>query len=66
VFQNRTLEALCAARPKNSDELLAIWGLGAERVKKYGADLLKLMATVEAPEPAREASTEAHAQDDAA
>jgi ATP-dependent DNA helicase RecQ len=44
VFQNRTLEALCSERPQSSDQLFAIWGLGEERVKKYGADLLKLVS----------------------
>ena len=44
VFQNRTLEALCAERPRSNAELLSIWGLGEERVKKYGADLLELVA----------------------
>jgi ATP-dependent DNA helicase RecQ len=62
VFQNRTLVALCTARPTNSDELLAIWGLGTERVKKYGADLLALLASIEA----REQPDQARAQDDAA
>jgi ATP-dependent DNA helicase RecQ len=44
VFQNRTLQALCEARPRNEAQLLAIWGLGEERVRKYGADLLALLA----------------------
>jgi len=44
VFQNRTLEALCSERPKTEAELLDIWGLGEERVRKYGSDLLTLLA----------------------
>ena len=57
VFQNRTLEALCAQRPRSTHELLAVWGLGEERVKNYGADLLQLLASAEA---------QAREQDDAA
>jgi ATP-dependent DNA helicase RecQ len=56
VFQNRTLEALCSERPTSGAQLLEIWGLGEERVKKYGADLLALLASASAP----------RAQDDAA
>jgi superfamily II DNA helicase RecQ len=44
VFQNRTLLALCSDRPRSEAELLAIWGLGEERVRKYGADLLALVS----------------------
>jgi ATP-dependent DNA helicase RecQ len=44
VFQNRTLEALCSARPQTEAQLLEIWGLGEERVRKYGSDLLSLLA----------------------
>jgi ATP-dependent DNA helicase RecQ len=48
VFQNRTLDALCEERPMSTEELLAIWGLGEERVKRYGADLLQLVASAAA------------------
>jgi superfamily II DNA helicase RecQ len=44
VFQDRTLLALCEARPRSEAELLDIWGLGEERVRKYGADLLALLS----------------------
>jgi ATP-dependent DNA helicase RecQ len=44
VFQNRTLEALCDQRPRCEAELREIWGLGEERVRKYGSDLLDLLA----------------------
>jgi ATP-dependent DNA helicase RecQ len=44
VFQNRTLEALCSTRPATEAQLLEIWGLGEERVRKYGSDLLSLLA----------------------
>ncbi len=45
VFQNRTLEALCSARPRTADELSTIWGMGEERIKKYGSALLDLLRT---------------------
>ena len=44
VFQNRTLLALCSELPRSEAELLSIWGLGEERVRKYGADLLALVS----------------------
>lgn len=44
VFQNRTLSALCEERPCSEQQLLEIWGLGDERIRKYGGDLLKLIA----------------------
>lgn len=43
IFQNRTLMALCAERPRSQTQLLDIWGLGDERIRKYGADLLALI-----------------------
>lgn len=59
VFQNRTLEALCAQRPRSGDQLREIWGLGEERVKRYGADLLALVAVAEARADAHEQRQEA-------
>jgi ATP-dependent DNA helicase RecQ len=44
VFHNRTIEALCSERPKTEAQLREIWGLGDERVRKYGSDLLSLLA----------------------
>jgi ATP-dependent DNA helicase RecQ len=45
VFQNRTLLALCTARPRTPEELSSIWGMGEERIKKYGSALLDLLRT---------------------
>ena len=42
VFQNRTLKALCEARPDSLDGLRAVWGIGDERAEKYGSALLEL------------------------
>jgi ATP-dependent DNA helicase RecQ len=43
VFQNRTLQALCSARPSTTEELSSVWGMGDERIKKYGSALLDLL-----------------------
>ncbi|HEY6878367.1 MAG TPA: HRDC domain-containing protein, partial [Polyangiales bacterium] len=42
VFQNRTLRELCQQRPSTLHELREVWGIGEERVEKYGARLLEL------------------------
>jgi ATP-dependent DNA helicase RecQ len=52
VFQDRTLAALCAERPSDSAQLRAIWGMGDERLRKYGADLLALLAGAHEAAPA--------------
>ncbi len=45
IFQDRTLEAIAAARPTNRIELLTIDGLGEVKVCRYGDDLLELVAS---------------------
>ena len=45
VFQNRTLKALCAQRPQDLEALREVWGIGEERVEKYGSRLLELCAS---------------------
>lgn len=50
VFTDATLEALAEARPGDEDALLAISGIGPDKLARYGADLLVLLA--EAPESA--------------
>jgi exodeoxyribonuclease VII large subunit len=51
VFGNATLEAICAATPKNAEELLEIKGMGEKKVKKYGAQILKLVNSEQAYSP---------------
>lgn len=41
VCQDRTLEHLAIARPKSIDELFSIFGLGAAKIDRYGAEILK-------------------------
>jgi superfamily II DNA helicase RecQ len=43
IFPNRTLEALAAARPADTEELLAVRGIGPKLVEKYGETLLALI-----------------------
>ncbi len=44
VFQNRTLRELCKHKPRTLHALREVWGIGEERVEKYGARLLELCA----------------------
>ncbi len=44
VFQNRTLSALCAERPRTHQDLERVWGMGEERIRKYGDALLSLLS----------------------
>ena len=36
IFSNATLVDMCAKRPKTSDELLAVSGVGAKKAERYG------------------------------
>jgi superfamily II DNA helicase RecQ len=42
VLQDRTLNALAHARPANPNQLLAIDGIGAAKVERFGEELLRL------------------------
>jgi superfamily II DNA helicase RecQ len=44
VLHDRTLIALAAARPATPNQLLAIDGIGAMKVERFGQDLLRLCA----------------------
>ncbi len=44
VFNDRTLEAVAAARPASEDDLLGISGIGPAKLERYGAALLDLVA----------------------
>lgn len=43
ILSNKTLEALAARKPTSENELLAVPGIGPEKLKKYGSDLLRMM-----------------------
>ena len=40
LFSDRTLRELVVARPRDRTALLAVWGLGDERVRRFGDELL--------------------------
>jgi ATP-dependent DNA helicase RecQ len=44
VFPNRTLLELCRLRPQNEAALLHVWGLGDERVRRYGRALVDILS----------------------
>ncbi|WP_340537606.1 ATP-dependent helicase [Nocardioides sp. GXZ039] len=44
VFSNATLEAVAERRPTTAKALLAISGVGPEKLEKYGEDLLELVS----------------------
>ncbi len=43
VFQNATIDEICAKLPKTNEELLAIKGMGEKKVQKYGARIFKVV-----------------------
>ena len=43
VFDNNTLKALAAARPRTMDGLAAVDGMGPTRIGRYGHDLLEIL-----------------------
>lgn len=43
IFHDRTLSAIAAARPKNSDALLAINGIGPAKLERYGEEVLEVV-----------------------
>ena len=40
LFSDRTLRELVATRPRDRSALLAVWGLGEQRVRRFGDELL--------------------------
>jgi ATP-dependent DNA helicase RecQ len=47
VFSDRTLREMCLARPRTDEELLAISGVGAKKLRTYGEDFLAEIAAGE-------------------
>lgn len=50
VLTDATLQVLAERRPASERELVAVPGIGAVKVTRYGEDLLRLCATVGAPD----------------
>ena len=44
IFGDRALRGIAATAPKNEAELLAVQGIGTSIVKKYGAQIFRLIA----------------------
>jgi DNA topoisomerase-3 len=44
IFSDRALQSIAVSAPKNETELLAVPGIGAGIVKKYGAHIFRLIA----------------------
>ena len=44
IFNDRTLEALAAAKPAKPEELLEVTGIGAVKAEKYGEFILKAVS----------------------
>jgi DNA helicase-2/ATP-dependent DNA helicase PcrA len=44
VFHDSTLRALAAARPRSSEQLLAVAGIGPVKAGRFGADVLRVIA----------------------
>jgi ATP-dependent DNA helicase RecQ len=44
LFWDRTLDELCARRPTTAGELLSIWGIGGQKQRIFGAEILALIA----------------------
>jgi DNA helicase-2/ATP-dependent DNA helicase PcrA len=54
IFTDATMEALAEALPSTPEELLAISGIGPDKVDRYGNDLIAVLdvareETIEAP-----------------
>ncbi len=45
IFSDRTLNSIAAERPANEEELLSLYGFGPKNVRKYGAKILKIVAS---------------------
>ena len=44
ILTDRTLAAICRARPTDQEELLDVPGIGPTLVRKYGAKVLAVIA----------------------
>ncbi|HEX3447042.1 MAG TPA: HRDC domain-containing protein, partial [Isosphaeraceae bacterium] len=44
LFWDRTLDELCMRRPSTQDDLAGVWGIGEEKRRKFGAEILAVIA----------------------
>ncbi|MFI5460757.1 MAG: RecQ family ATP-dependent DNA helicase [Isosphaerales bacterium] len=45
LFWDRTLDELCARRPVTPEDLVTIWGIGEQKRRTFGAEILALIAS---------------------
>lgn len=50
IFTDATMEALAESLPRDAESLLAISGIGPDKVTRYGDDLIALLASVPSEE----------------
>ena len=51
IFSNRTLKEIARKRPRNTHDLINIWGIGEHKLKMYGTVVLDTVAAFQANEP---------------
>lgn len=56
IFTDATMEALAETLPRDTDALLAISGIGPDKVERYGNALLELLAESPDHEPGHDAA----------
>jgi len=44
LFWDRTLDELCARRPSTPEDLVTIWGIGEQKRRTFGAEILAMIA----------------------
>lgn len=44
LFWDRTLDELCHKRPKTPEDLLSIWGIGEQKRRMFGKELLAVIS----------------------
>ena len=45
IFWDRTLDELCVRRPTTSRDLLTIWGIGGQKCRNFGEEIIALIAS---------------------
>lgn len=54
IFTDATMEALAETLPSDTEELLAVSGIGPDKVERYGDALLALLAESPGHEPSHD------------
>jgi ATP-dependent DNA helicase RecQ len=59
LFWDRTLDELCARQPTKADDLVSVWGIGEQKSKLFGAELLAIIVGY-SKTPAGQSPAEVH------